>query len=89
LPEGTRDKVKGKNNNIKPLFHNPKSSSIVKISLEILTWRTHQIRYHLSSKWLPIIGDWLYGDDENNEIQLTAYKLIFTDPDWERISLEI
>jgi 23S rRNA-/tRNA-specific pseudouridylate synthase len=51
----------------------------VSLNLEILTWRTHQIRYHLSSKWLPIIGDYLYGTDEWIPMQLTAYKLIFPD----------
>lgn len=59
------------------------------LNLEILTWRTHQIRYHLSNHWLPIVWDYLYGTEEKRKMQLTAYKLEFTDPDWERIKLEI
>jgi 23S rRNA pseudouridine1911/1915/1917 synthase len=59
------------------------------INIEILTWRTHQIRYHLSNHWLPIVGDYLYGKQENSAMQLTAYKLQFTDPDWENQTLEI
>ena len=58
--------------------------------LEILTGRTHQIRYHLSHHGLPIIGDYLYGDPETKEpMQLTAYKLTFRDPDNELIEIHI
>ena len=59
------------------------------ISLQIITWRTHQIRYHLSKKWLPIIWDYLYWKESKIPMQLTAYKLEFIDPEWEKISLEI
>ena len=56
---------------------------LVKIQLQILTWRTHQIRYHLSNHWLPIQWDYLYGDeDENVPMQLTAWKLEYLDLDW-------
>ncbi len=55
----------------------------LKIDIEILTWRTHQIRYHLSNKWLPIIWDYLYWEKENVEMWLSAYKLEFEDIDWE------
>jgi 23S rRNA pseudouridine1911/1915/1917 synthase len=67
-----------------------KNSSLVKIFLEILTWRTHQIRYHLAHHGLPIVGDYLYGDSKETEpMQLTAYKLIFRDPEGEIVTVEI
>jgi len=53
---------------------------LVKMQLQILTWRTHQIRYHLSNHWLPIQWDYLYGrEDENISMQLTAWKLEYLD----------
>lgn len=67
-----------------------KNNDEISLNLEILTGRTHQIRYHLSNHWLPILWDYLYGnEDENIKMQLTAYKLEFTDPDWKKIKLEI
>ncbi|MFA6256503.1 MAG: RluA family pseudouridine synthase [Candidatus Absconditabacterales bacterium] len=67
-----------------------KNSSLVKIFLEILTGRTHQIRYHLAHHGLPIVGDYLYGDSKETEpMQLTAYKLIFRDPEGEIVTVEI
>ncbi len=67
-----------------------KNKDEISLNLEILTGRTHQIRYHLSNHWLPILWDYLYGnEDENIKMQLTAYKLEFTDPNWERIKLKI
>ncbi len=52
------------------------------VNLEILTWRTHQIRYHLSNHGLPILGDTVYGYvGPDTEIQLTAVKLVFADLD--------
>jgi 23S rRNA-/tRNA-specific pseudouridylate synthase len=38
---------------------------------------------------LPIIGDYLYGKDEGIPMQLTAYKLIFKDPNDEIMTIEI
>ena len=53
---------------------------LVKMQLQILTWRTHQIRYHLSNHWLPIQWDYLYGkENENIPMQLTAWKLEYLD----------
>jgi len=53
---------------------------LVEIQLQILTWRTHQIRYHLSNHWLPIQWDYLYWkEDENIPMQLTAWKLEYLD----------
>jgi len=63
--------------------------NIFKISLQIITWRTHQIRYHLSNRWLPIVWDKLYWNKENIPMQLTAFKLEFIDTEGEEIKLEI
>jgi len=51
----------------------------VTLELEILTGRTHQIRYHLSNHGLPIVGDYLYGSDEEKSLALTAQKLVRQD----------
>jgi len=61
----------------------------ISLTLEILTWRTHQIRYHLSNHGLPIVWDYLYGTEDELPMQLIAYRLEFIDPDWEKIELEI
>ena len=55
------------------------NDKIATIDIEILTGRTHQIRYHLLQAGLPIIGDYLYGKDEHCDMKLTAYKLRFLD----------
>ena len=53
---------------------------LVKMQLQILTWRTHQIRYHLSNHGLPIQWDYLYGkEDDKILMQLTAWKLEYLD----------
>jgi len=65
-----------------------KEWDIVELNIEILTGRTHQIRYHLSNHGLPIIWDYLYGVEEKIPMQLSAYRLEFIDPDWEKIELE-
>lgn len=59
------------------------------LNIEILTGRTHQIRYHLSKYWLPIVWDELYWLWENIPMWLTAYKLEFLDNEWEHISMTI
>lgn len=61
----------------------------VRTVLELFTWRTHQIRYHLSQLWLPIVGDYLYGGDDYYQMQLQAFKLVFEDCDGERVTIEI
>lgn len=67
-----------------------KTDKTISFNIEILTGRTHQIRYHLSHHGLPIIGDYLYGDSNETEpMQLTAYKLVFRDPEDEVITVEI
>lgn len=58
------------------------------IDIEILTWRTHQIRYHLSSVWLPIVWDDLYWFWENVEMWLSAYRLQFQDVEWEMMDIK-
>ena len=63
---------------------------LAKMQLQILTWRTHQIRYHLSNHWLPIQWDYLYGrEDENIPMQLTAWKLEYLDLNWKIQIVEI
>lgn len=41
----------------------------------LFTGRTHQIRVHLASKGLPILGDELYGGADAKRIYLHAYEL--------------
>jgi len=52
--------------------------------LEVLidTGRKHQIRVHLSSIGYPVVGDRFYGKGESEEenLQLTAYKIVLTCP---------
>lgn len=52
------------------------------LDIQILTGRKHQIRQHLSYIKHPVIGDRLYGNAENDSIDLclTAYKIIFISP---------
>ena len=62
----------------------------VKMQLQILTWRTHQIRYHLSNHGLPILWDYLYGrENKTIPMQLTAWKLEYLDLDGGMQTVEI
>lgn len=50
------------------------------LEFELETGRTHQIRVHTSNMGNPIIGDNLYGNDENQELMLASYYVCFIDP---------
>ena len=96
LPYIIQEVVKAKVPNMTPKMWITQIEKIEKISekraklfLQIFTWRTHQIRYHLSSHWLPIVWDYLYWKEDREEMQLTAYRLEFQDLSWTIISLEI
>mgnify|MGYP000857095694 CR=1 FL=1 len=52
----------------------------VKIEAHPLTGRTHQIRVHLASIGLPILGDALYGAPEYKRTMLHAQSLTFQHP---------
>ena len=61
--------------------------TLSQLEIKIDTGRKHQIRRHLSSLKLPIVGDRLYGDlnqddyfDKRPNLQLTAYQLLFQCP---------
>jgi len=41
--------------------------NITLLKVQILTWRTHQIRVHLSSIWFPIIWDSTYWNEKINQ----------------------
>jgi len=51
------------------------------LDIEIGSGRKHQIRRHLSEAHFPIVGDRLYGNDENEvDLQLCAYHLSYHCP---------
>ncbi len=50
------------------------------IELEIESGRKHQIRKHLSEAGFPVVGDRLYGGDNQVDLQLTAVSLAFQCP---------
>jgi len=51
------------------------------IEVDIETGRKHQIRIHLSEAGFPVVGDRLYGDENDDlDLQLTAFSLSFTSP---------
>lgn len=54
--------------------------SVFYIECKPLTGRTHQIRVHLSSVGMAIVGDELYGGIESKRIMLHAKELVFPFP---------
>ncbi len=61
----------------------------IDLNIEILTGRTHQIRYHLSTHGLIIYGDYLYGHNDSVPMHLQAYRLQFTDLYGDHIDLSL
>ena len=58
----------------------PHAEKLLLLECRRLTGRTHQIRVHLASQNLPILGDTLYGAPEYERIMLHAASLTFPHP---------
>lgn len=58
---------------VKVLWYIENKYTIVQVKIE--TWRTHQIRVHLSSIWHPIIWDKVYWNLKTNQEVEKKYKL--------------
>lgn len=57
------------------------AQGLSKVSIELLTGRTHQIRAQFSSRGLPLVGDRKYSTLEDDcEIALWSWKLSFNHP---------
>ena len=51
------------------------------LEVDIETGRKHQIRRHLAEAGFPVVGDRLYGrEDDTENLQLSAVELVFTCP---------
>lgn len=64
----------------------------VELILSLYTWRTHQIRVHLSERGLPICWDYLYNPLpwwQEEKMALTAFHLSFIDNEGELIVCEV
>ena len=57
-----------------------KGRELFYLDCRLFTGRTHQIRVHLSSRSLPIVGDTLYGGISSERIMLHASSLTFPHP---------
>lgn len=54
---------------------------MTKVSIELITGRTHQIRAQFSSRGLPLVGDRKYSTNEDGcEIALWSHRLAFCHP---------
>lgn len=61
--------------------------ALVKLTLE--TGRTHQLRVHLASRQMPIVGDPLYSDLPAKRMYLHAYQIKYDLPfDWQATTVE-
>ncbi len=58
----------------------PAQSSLTLVECHLYTGRTHQIRVHLASVNLPVLGDELYGGKPYGRIMLHAKSLTFPHP---------
>lgn len=63
-----------------------RGQKVSRLLVDLETGRTHQIRVHLASIGLPIVGDEAYGrlDPELKRMALHAFRLSFTHPITER-----
>lgn len=66
-------------------------SKQAELDIEILTWRTHQIRIHCANVLKsPIKWDTLYGNKRQSwPMMLTAFRLSFLDPTWQTQTIEL
>lgn len=57
------------------------NSGLSKVSIHLITGRTHQIRAQFSSRGLPLVGDRKYSlNDDGCEIALWSHRLVFRHP---------
>lgn len=82
---GSVSKEKGGQYSCTDFYISSQKEDLLYIDCILHTGRTHQIRYHLSSCNLPIVGDFLYGatkgfDKLNNRIMLHSCSLKFFHP---------
>ncbi len=67
-----------------------KTEDYTLVELQLETGRTHQIRVHLASINHPILGDKIYGIDNNTDMQLEASSVSFIHPiNKKRLTIEV
>lgn len=72
-----RDGGKRAVTHLAPVVSSP-AGSLIEVTLE--TGRTHQIRVHLAAIGHPLVGDWLYGEENAARPMLHAAALELTHP---------